>query len=238
MAAQRSRATRDRALRLHARSRVALGGALCERRRRLHGGRRCLHASVAADGCAVGNLQNNWATAQRITTAISSYTEQLGVSKEKSYALYKEHGTCLKGMLAEGIISDGLVEDYLEKVHDIDYSDIDPDPAVRDVISRCVTKDRRFVFTASTKEHASRCLARVLAPSTVDDLFSVIVDTRTCKLDTKHSPASFAAAMDAAGVPSDVRASGPAACILLDDSVTNIKCAKQMGWTTVLVVRK
>ena len=183
-----------------------------------------------------GLYQNDWATAQKITSAIASYTEQLGVSKEKSYALYKQHGTCLKGMLTEGIIDDVHVEEYLEKVHDIDYSDIQQDPAMRDVISRCVTKERRIVFTASTKEHASRCLAKVLAPSTVDDLFSVVVDTRTCKLDTKHSPASFTAAMDAAGVPPDVRASGPASCILLDDSVTNIKCAKQMGWTTVLVV--
>ena len=98
------------------------------------------------------------------------------------------------------------------------------------------TKDRRIVFTASTKEHASRCLAKVLAPSTVDDLFSVIVDKRTCKLDTKHSPASFAAAMDAAGVPPYVRASGPASCILIDDSVTNIKCAKQMRCTLFLFV--
>jgi len=183
-----------------------------------------------------GLYQNDWATAQKITSAIASYTEQLGVSKEKSYALYKQHGTCLKGMLTEGIIDDGRVEDYLEKVHDIDYSDIQQDPAMRDMIRRCLTKDRRIVFTASTKEHASRCLAKVLAPSTVDDLFSVIVDKRTCKLDTKHSPASFAAAMDAVGVPPYVRASGPASCILIDDSVTNIKCAKQMRCTLFLFV--
>ena len=82
---------------------------------------------------------------------------------------------------------------------------------------------------------ASRCLAKVLAPSSADDLFAVIVDTRTCKLETKHSPASFVAAMDAAGVPADVREGGASACVLLDDSVTNIKTAKQMGWTTVLV---
>lgn len=40
---------------------------------------------------------------------------------------------------------------------------------------------------------------KVLAPACVDDYFSVIVDTRTCKLETKHSPSSFVAAMDAAG---------------------------------------
>ena len=46
-------------------------------------------------------VQNEWKTAQKITTAISDYVTKLGVDKEKSYALYKSHGTCLKGMLAE-----------------------------------------------------------------------------------------------------------------------------------------
>ena len=46
-------------------------------------------------------VQNEWKTAQKITTAISDYVTKLGVDREKSYALYKSHGTCLKGMLAE-----------------------------------------------------------------------------------------------------------------------------------------
>ena len=75
----------------------------------------------------------------------------------------------------------------------------------------------------------------MLEPSTAADLFSVIVDTRTCDLETKHDESSFNKAMDAANVPLSVRESNPAACILLDDSVTNIKRAKAMGWTTVLV---
>ena len=180
--------------------------------------------------------QNNWKTAKRITDKISLYTEQLGVSKQKSYDLYKTHGTCLKGLLAEGIINDHRVEEYLHTVHDIDYSDIDADPPLRDMIASCVSRECRFVFTASTKEHASRCLNKVLAPSTVDDLFSAIVDTRTCKLDTKHSTAAFRCAMDAVGVPLHLQERDNAACcILIDDSVSNIKAAKEMGWTTVLV---
>jgi len=178
---------------------------------------------------------NNWQTGNKITKSISNYTETLGISEERSYDLYKTHGTCLKGMLAEGIIEQQRVEDYLEKVHDIDYSDIAADASLRDMLGKCVTKDRRHVFTASTKEHASRCIAKVLSPSTVDDYFTAMVDTRVCKLETKHSPSSFVAAMDAAGVPEEVRKTRASACVLLDDSVTNIKCAKAMGWTTVLV---
>ena len=52
-----------------------------------------------------------------------------------------------QGMLAEGIIEQQRVEDYLEKVHDIDYSDIAADAPLCDILGKCVTKDRRYVFT-------------------------------------------------------------------------------------------
>jgi FMN phosphatase YigB (HAD superfamily) len=134
-------------------------------------------------------------------------------------------------MLVEGIMPHSQVEDFLEKVHDIDSSDIVADAALRDLIGLCGTRDRRFVFTASTKEHASRCLAKVFSPMTADDLFTTIVDTRVCELETKHHESSFRKAMAACNVPPTEGQK----CILLDDSVTNIKKAKAMGWTTVLV---
>jgi FMN phosphatase YigB (HAD superfamily) len=66
---------------------------------------------------------------------------------------------------------------------------------------------------------------------TADDLFTTIVDTRMCELETKHHESSFRKAMAACNVPPTEGQK----CILLDDSVTNIKMAKAMGWTTVLV---
>ena len=75
------------------------------------------HASqvifVDCDDCL---YQNDWATAAKITTSIAAYTANLGVSEEKAYALYKAHGTCLKGMLAEGFIASDAAEDFLLKV--------------------------------------------------------------------------------------------------------------------------
>ena len=105
----------------------------------------------------------------------------------------------------------------------------------------CPGQAERFVFTASTKEHATRCLARVLGDAAlVGALFGGLVDTRSCGLATKHAPASFEAAMAAAGVPRDpatgvFTAAAVARCVLLDDSVRNIQRAKAMGWRTVLV---
>lgn len=86
----------------------------------------------------------------------------------------------------------------------------------------------RWVFTASTVQHATKCMVCL----GVADLFEGIVDTRTCKLESKYSESAFADAMAAAGVVD------PKRCILLDDSVKNIQMAKQVGFVTVLVGKK
>jgi len=175
---------------------------------------------VDCDDCL---YQNNWSTAQKITDCIAAYTKQLGVSKEKAYELYQTYGTCIKGLLVEGVVDDAGVEDFLIKAHQISYEDILPDPALRSVIARVVPK--RFVFTAAPREHCERCLDKI----GIKDLFLGIVDTRVCKLETKHSDAAFQAAMAFAGTGK------AASCVLIDDSIKNIQAAKRQGWQTVLV---
>ena len=172
--------------------------------------------------------QNEWSTANKITKSIAAYTAKLGVSKDQAYNLYKTHGTCLKGLLVEGRIDERGVEQYLKEVHEINYDDIAPDPLLRDVLSG-LPWDNTWVFTASTTEHAQRCLARV----GIDGLpWRGVIDCRSCALETKHSRSSFESAMRIAGV------SDPAACVFFDDSVKNIVAAKEVGWRTVLVGKK
>lgn len=170
--------------------------------------------------------RNDWKTGDRLTQKIAQYTEaELGVDGAKAYELYKTHGTCLKGLLAEGLLPRERIEEYLAAVHDVDLCDIGPDPAMREIVVACKTKADRFVFTASISQHAKRCLDRV----GVADLFSLVIDTRTCDLETKHSTVAFQKAMAAAG------ATDAKACMLIDDSVKNIRTAKGLGWTTVLI---
>jgi len=169
--------------------------------------------------------QNKWATAAKLTESIAAYTAKLGVSKERAYELYKTHGTCLKGLLEEGLIDKSTgIEEFLHAAHDINYDDISNDPELRRVLSSLAKPT--WIFTASTREHVGRCVDRL---GIADLPFKGIIDTRTCELETKHSPSSFNAAMAAAGV------SEAAGCLLCDDSVKNIQAAKAMGWTTVLV---
>lgn len=181
------------------------------------------HIFIDCDDCL---YQNNWATANKITKSIAAYTLKLGVDEKQAYHLYKTHGTCLKGLLLEGIIDRAGVEDFLLKVHDIDYDDIAPDPALVEVLARLMKVAPCWVFTASAREHAQRCLARV----GLDTLpWQGIIDTRDCDLQTKHVASSFHVAMKKAG------ATDPSTCLFFDDSKKNVCAAKALGWTTVLV---
>jgi pyrimidine 5'-nucleotidase len=127
-------------------------------------------------------------------------------------------------LLAEGILTEAQSEDFLITVHDIDLSDIEPDPALRDCLARL--SKPTWIFTASAKEHAERCVERI----GLGDLeLRGIIDTRTCGFETKHSEVCFRIAMRSAGV------TDPAACVFCDDSVKNINAAAAVGWRTVLV---
>ena len=206
---------------------VAAGVALhlLARKRRHRPRFKPTHIFIDCDDCM---YQNNWTTAAKITNAIADYTKKLGVSKDQAYALYKQHGTCLKGLLVEGLIDeagDGA-ETFLREVHQIDYSDIKPDAALRESLTPMFELAPCWVFTASAREHAERCIAAIA----IDSLpWAGIIDTRSCKLETKHAKASFEAAMALAG------ATDRSTCLFADDSVKNIAAAKAFGWRTVLV---
>jgi pyrimidine 5'-nucleotidase len=180
--------------------------------------------SVIFFDCDDTLYQNSWRTMRKITDSIEKYTERLGVDSAKGYELYKTYGTCLKGLLAEGFLKEADTEEYLKAVHAIDLSDIKPDPALRDCLARLSKPS--WIFTASAREHAERCLERI-GLAGLD--WRGIIDTRTCGLETKHSEVSFRTAMRTAGV------TDPAACLFCDDSAKNITAAAAVGWRTVLV---
>ena len=205
---------------------------------------------IDCDDCL---YQNNWATAKKITNSIAAYTAKIGVSKDEAYALYKKHGTCLKGLLVEGRIDRGGTEEFLREVHDISYEDISPDPPLRAELANLTSP--AWVFTASTSEHANRCLDRLGLAGLP---WRGVIDTRSCELETKHSTHSFLRAMEYVGLlslppagESDGNGNGSTRlsddeaiaaasvhagrCLLIDDSVKNIVTAKKMGWCTVLI---
>mmetsp|Transcript_93235 Transcript_93235/g.164955 ORF Transcript_93235/g.164955 Transcript_93235/m.164955 type:complete len:244 (+) Transcript_93235:54-785(+) len=176
--------------------------------------------------------KNDWATAKLLSAKIGDYCRTiLDLPDGKSYELYKKYGTCLRGLVEEKLIEEAQVDEFLTQVHDIPLDDIMPDPRLREMLE--AVPHPRWVFTASIREHAVRCLTRL----GIEDLFlGVISASSRDMIDkvgyvTKHDPRCFSAAMEFAGVPLE-QAGG---CLFFDDSPTNLKTAKQMGWRTVLV---
>ena len=184
---------------------------------------RARHSVIFFD-CDDCLYKNDWRTANALTAKIESITtRELGLDGGAAYALYKKYGTCLRGLMEEKILRSAReVDDFLIRAHDVPL-EIERDEALRGMLERIETP--KWVFTASAAAHARRCLAAL----GIDDLFEGIIDVRAVGFETKHSPKAYEAAMRIAGVED------PAACLFLDDSVSNMKAARAMGWTNVLV---
>ena len=173
---------------------------------------------------------DNWKVAQMLTDSIDRWCVTNGLKEGQAYELYKQYGTALKGLLAEGYIdgSAEAIDDFLQGVHDIDVmANLNRDHRLRQLLLEMDPSIPKYIFTASVRDHAERCLKAL----GIDDLFVDIVDVKACNLETKHSPSSFQAAMRIAGV------TNPEACVFLDDSVRNINAARQVGWRSILVGR-
>lgn len=132
------------------------------------------------------------------------------------------YGTTLGGLLAEhpGQVD---VEEYLAFVHDVPVEKyLRPDPALRAMLDAIPL--RRVIFTNSTSEHARR----VLNALGIADLFENIVDIRALNFIHKPRREAYERMLALLG------AQGPA-CILVDDRAVNLRPAKQLGMTTILL---
>ncbi len=171
--------------------------------------------------------KNDWKVANLLTARIEEFTVgKLGLQPGYAYELYKKYGTCLKGMMAEKILDENSVDEYLLWAHDVPLEEhIGKDEKLRDVLVRVRDEGYpMYIFTASARHHAEKCL-RLLG---ISDLFIDIIDVRAVEWATKHDEEAYERAMAIAGVKERER------CVFIDDSTSNIKTAKKMGWHTIL----
>ncbi|MBN1179682.1 MAG: pyrimidine 5'-nucleotidase [Anaerolineae bacterium] len=156
---------------------------------------------------------------------IQQWTEQeLGLTAAEATAMRKDYfvryGTTLSGLVAEWQVD---VEDYLAFVHDVQPARyLRPDPALAAML-RAIPLCK-VVFTNAPAEHARR----VLDTLGVADRFERLLDIRAVGMCSKPRPAAY----DRALALLDAR--GPA-CIMVEDNPANLRPAKALGMTTVLV---
>ncbi|GMH76618.1 hypothetical protein TL16_g07144, partial [Triparma laevis f. inornata] len=176
---------------------------------------------------------DNWKVANLLTQKIEDWCIlKKNLKPGKAYELYKQWGTGLLGLVKEGYINgDEEVDSYLKDVHDVGVDkELQPNPKLRELLLSLDPSIPKYIFTASIKSHAEACLK---ALGVLDLFVDRIIDTKVCDLMTKHSESSFVKAMEFAGISRE-NAGG---CVFFDDSVKNIKKAKEMGWRGFLVGR-
>jgi len=171
---------------------------------------------------------DNWNVASQLTNKIDEWCMNHGLKSGEAYQLYKKYGTALRGLITEGYLPncEQAIDKYLEEVHDIPiHSLMKQDVELRSMLLNMNPSIPKYIFTASVRHHAQRCLEAL----GIQDLFIDIIDVKACDLATKHSKEAFLAAMKIGNV------TNPQACILLDDSISNIDAAHSVGWRSVLV---
>jgi len=151
--------------------------------------------------------------------------DHLALSWEDAVVLrrkyYHRYGTTLCGLLAE---HDGIdAHGYLVYVHDIPLEDyIGPKPALRAMLESIPL--RRVVYTNATADYARR----VLGVLGVLEHFEDVVGIEDVGLRNKPYQEAYERVL----VRLD--AWGPE-CIMVEDSARNLRPAKALGMTTVLV---
>ena len=137
---------------------------------------------------------------------------------QKDY--YKRYGTTLRGMMNEhGMKPD----DFLDFVHQIDYSPLEPDAMLGTAIENL--PGRKLILTNGTTGHADAVLARLGLASHFDHVFDIVA----AELEPKPSPATYARFLKAHAV--DARHAA-----MFEDLARNLAVPHDLGMTTVLVV--
>ncbi|MEL6947558.1 MAG: pyrimidine 5'-nucleotidase [Pseudomonadota bacterium] len=161
----------------------------------------------------------------QIDWKMTDYVSDL-LSMEKDEArkiqkeLYREFGTTLRGLMVRYHVNP---HDFLEKVHDIDYSPVDPNPGLGDLIA--ALPGRKHIFTNGDVPHARRTTDRL----GITDRFDTVFDIVASDLIPKPAEAPYAKFVDA----HDINAAKAA---MFEDMPRNLDVPKQYGMRTVLVL--
>ena len=131
----------------------------------------------------------------------------------------REYGTSLAGLMAHYKIDP---HDFLAEVHDVPLDALKPDAGLRAGLERL--KGPRLIFTNGSAGHARRVLERLA----LTDLFDGVFALEDADLIPKPDPRTFARMTERFGVDATSAA-------FFEDTARNLKPAKAIGMTTVLV---
>jgi len=163
----------------------------------------------------------------QVSSRITDYVSNLlDLNREDAHKVQKqylgEYGTTLNGLMAHHHIN---ARDFLDFVHDIDTSVIEPDHRLANLIK--TLPGRRIVYTNGSLGHAENILHHLGLSHAFDDIFDVEASGYIPK-PQREGFDKFTRHFD---LPIHQSA-------MFEDSLRNLKTAHAMGFTTVLVRAK
>jgi len=152
---------------------------------------------------------------------------RLHLTPEEAEALrrhyFQTYGTTMRGLQINHHVDP---DEFLRIVHDIPLEKfIHPNPELDGVLAG-IAQDK-VVFTNSSREHAER----VLDLLGIRRHFSRIIDVRDVGYESKPQPAAYQSVCNLLKVR-------PEDCLIVEDNARNLRPAKALGMTTVLVHRE
>jgi len=157
---------------------------------------------------------------ERITRYVAS---RFDLGDEAAYALqkdyYKRYGTTLHGLMVEHDIDP---HDFLHKVHDIDHSPLEPDPALGAALAEL--PGRKFVLTNGSRGHAEGVTRALGIDAHFEDMFGIV----EANFEPKPARAPYDTFIARNGIE-------PTRAVMFEDMARNLDVPKALGMRTVLV---
>lgn len=161
----------------------------------------------------------------QIDQKMTSYVAELlrlprDEARQLQKAYYRDHGTTMNGLIKEHGID---ANDFLEKVHDIDYSWVKPDPSLGEAIR--ALPGRKFIFTNGDVGHAERTATALGILDHFDEIFDILAADLT--------PKPAAETYDRFLTLHNIESTD---AVMFEDLPRNLTVPKTLGMRTVLIV--
>ena len=161
----------------------------------------------------------------QIDGAMTGYVSELlqlprDAARKLQKQYYKDYGTTLAGLMERHDVDP---DDFLERVHDIDYSWLQPDPTLGEAIK--ALPGRKFIFTNGDKGHAERTARQLGILDHFDEIFDIVA------ADLVPKPAGETYDKFRAIYRVDCERAA-----MFEDLARNLVVPKSLGMKTVLIV--
>ncbi|MFZ5693028.1 MAG: pyrimidine 5'-nucleotidase [Pseudomonadota bacterium] len=158
---------------------------------------------------------------ERIRDYIAAF---LGMTHDDAFRLqkdyYRRYGTSMRGLMTEhGMEPD----DFLDFVHQIDHSPLEPNAALGSALERL--PGRKLILTNGTRKHADAVMRRLAIDAHFEDIFDIVA----AELEPKPSRKTYERFLARHDVD-------PAQAAMFEDLARNLAVPHALGMTTVLVV--